>query len=60
MMFVIYGVLAWSMIGFLAALLMGRAMAICGGSERDETSLARSLRLPQVQPAKGLEIRKVA
>jgi hypothetical protein len=60
MMLVIYGVLAWSMIGFIAAVLMGRAMAICAGAERDEAGLARSLRPLRTQPAKSLETRKVA
>ena len=60
MMFALYGLLAWSTIGGLAALVMGRAIAVCAGTERDEVGLARSLRPSRVQPATSLEPRKVA
>jgi hypothetical protein len=59
MMLALYGLLAWSMIGGIAALVMGRAIAICSGPERDEAGLARSLRPQRTQPA-SLETRKVA
>jgi hypothetical protein len=45
MMFAIYFVLAWSLVGFLAAVLMGRAIAVCAGEERqDQAGAARPAR----------------
>jgi len=60
MMFALYGLLAWSMIGGIAALVMGRAIAVNAGPERDEADLARSLRPLRAQPATSLETRRVA
>ncbi len=36
MMFAIYFVLAWSLVGCIAALLMGRAIAVCAGQQQAE------------------------
>lgn len=60
MMFALYGLLAWSMIGAVLAMAMGRAIAVCAGPEQDEVTLARSLRPARSQPTKSLESRKVA
>lgn len=60
MMFALYAVLAWSMIGGLVALAMGRVIAAGAGAERDEVTLARSLRPRRLQPVTSLETRKVA
>jgi hypothetical protein len=35
MMFALYVVLGWSLTGFVAALLFGRAIAICNGEQQD-------------------------
>jgi hypothetical protein len=35
MMFALYVVLGWSLAGFVAALVMGRAIAICNGEHED-------------------------
>jgi len=60
MMFALYGLLAWSVIGGLAAVVMGRAIAVTAGTERDEASLARSLRPVRGQQVVSLETRRVA
>jgi hypothetical protein len=60
MMFALYVLLAWSVIGGLAVIVMGRAIAICAGSEHDEVNLSRSLRPSRAQPATALEARRVA
>jgi hypothetical protein len=36
MMIAIYVVLAWSLVGCIAALLIGRAIAICSGDQQSE------------------------
>ena len=60
MMFALYVLLAWSVIGGLAAVVMGRAIAVTSGAERDEANLARALRPPRGQPVVSLEARRVA
>ena len=40
MMLAIYIVLAWSLVGCVVALLMGRAIAICTGEHQDEMAMA--------------------
>jgi hypothetical protein len=60
MMFAIYVLLAWSMIGGIAAVLMGRAIAVCGRHEQDEPALAHALRPARMPAAKTIETRKVA
>jgi hypothetical protein len=61
MMFAIYVLLAWSFIGGLAAILMGRAIAVCGGQERDDAALAHVLRPLRKPAAQTFEAaRKVA
>jgi hypothetical protein len=60
MMLALYGLLAWSLIGGIAALVMGRAIAICNGPERDDATLGGSLRPMRPQTAQDLETRKVA
>jgi hypothetical protein len=60
MMLAIYVLLAWSMVGGIVAVLMGRAIATCAGREQDEPALAQALRPMRAQAARGLETRKVA
>ena len=60
MMLAIYVLLAWSMIGGIAAVLMGRAMAACAGREQDETALAQALRPSRQATVQSLEARRVA
>ena len=60
MMFALYGLLAWSVIGGLAAVVMGRVIAVTAGTERDEANLARSLRPVRGQQVVNLETRRVA
>ena len=60
MMFALYVLLAWSVIGGLAAVVMGRAIAVTAGAERDEANLARSLRPARGQQVVNLETRRVA
>lgn len=60
MMFALYVLLAWSVIGGLAAVVMGRAIAATAGAERDEANLARSLRPARAQQVVSLETRRVA
>jgi hypothetical protein len=59
-MFALYGLLAWSVIGGLAAVVMGRAIAVTAGTERDEANLAHSLRPARGQQVVNLETRRVA
>ena len=60
MMLAIYILVAWSMIGGIAAVLMGRAMAVCAGREQDEPALAQALRPSRTATVQSLEARKVA
>ena len=60
MMLAIYILVAWSLIGGLAAILMGRAMAVCAGRARDELALAQALRPSPTATVQSLEARKVA
>ena len=60
MMLAIYVLLAWSMIGGIAAVLMGRAIAVCNGGEQDEPALAQALRPSRTPAVQSLEARKVA
>lgn len=61
MMFAVYFVLAWSVVGGIAALLMGRAIAICSGEQRRDVSVADNASLPaRVQNEKPLRSVKAA
>jgi hypothetical protein len=60
MMLALYVLLAWSVIGGLAAVVMGRAIAVTAGAERDEADLARALRPARAQQVVSLETRRVA
>lgn len=51
-MLAIYFVLAWSLVGCIAALLMGRAIAICSG-ERRQDGLAETDATASVREATG-------
>jgi hypothetical protein len=59
-MLAIYVLLAWSMLGGIAAVLMGRAIAACAGREQDEPALAQALRPARTGAVQKLEARKVA
>lgn len=61
MIFALYVLLAWSIIGGIAAILMGRAIAVCGGHERDDVALSHGMRPLRRPAAKAFEApRKVA
>jgi hypothetical protein len=60
MMLALYVLLAWSMIGGIAAVLMGRAIAACASREQDEQALAQALRPTRSATVQSLDARKVA
>lgn len=54
MTFAIYFVLTWSLVGFLAAVLMGRAIAICAGDQHQNTILNGAMLPARTQTEKDL------
>lgn len=59
MMFALYVVLGWSLAGFIAAVLMGRAMAACSGEQQD-AGLDTVEQPARVQTAKSFSAAKAA
>jgi hypothetical protein len=59
-MLAIYILVAWSLVGGIVAVLMGRAIAVCAGREQDEPALAQALRPARTASMQSLEARKVA
>lgn len=61
MMFAVYFVVAWSVVGCIVALLMGRAIAVCSGEQRRDVPAVDNVSLPaRTQNEKPLRTVKVA
>ncbi len=59
MMFALYVVLGWSLAGFVAAVVMGRAMAACSGEQQD-AALATAEGSGRAQTTKSFSAAKAA
>jgi hypothetical protein len=59
MMFALYVVLGWSLAGFVVAVLMGRAIAVCNGEQQD-TALAAAEQPVRAQTTKAFQAAKAA
>jgi hypothetical protein len=60
MMLAVYFVLAWSLVGFLAAVLMGRAIAICYGEQHEGAESAGATRAARTNADKDVRTARAA
>ena len=60
MMFALYVVLGWSLVGSIAAVLMGRAMAACSGEQQDTVLTMTDQQPVRTQTTKSFSAAKAA